>query len=147
MAGPILTVVPGMGDNVLIFAFVVIVIGGLGSVEGAFIAAIMVGVIDTLGRSFSSRCLPSFLDRNAADNAAPAVASMLIYILMATVLFLRPQGLFPTQKPLIMDNPAVRSCSLVLLGVLALPPLLFAAIGEPFYLGVVTRMMISALRR
>ena len=98
MAGPILSVVPGMGDSVLILAFVVIVIGGLGSVQGAFIAAIMVGVIDTLGRSFLKPIFASFLDRSAADNAAPAVASMLIYILMAAVLFLRPQGLFPPKS-------------------------------------------------
>lgn len=98
MAGPILSVVPGMGDSVLILAFVVIVIGGLGSVEGAFIAAIMVGVIDTLGRSFLKPVFASFLDRSAADNAAPAVASMLIYVLMAAVLFLRPQGLFPPKS-------------------------------------------------
>jgi branched-chain amino acid transport system permease protein len=95
MAGPIFTVIPGMGDNVLILAFVVIVIGGLGSVEGAFIAAILIGLIDTLGRAFLRPIFATFLERTAADNSAPAVASMLIYILMAAVLFFRPQGLFP----------------------------------------------------
>jgi branched-chain amino acid transport system permease protein len=98
MAGPIFTVTPGMGDNVLILAFVVIVIGGLGSINGAFAAALIVGLIDTLGRSFLKPLFASFLDRTAADNSAPAVASMLIYILMALVLFLRPQGLFPPPK-------------------------------------------------
>jgi branched-chain amino acid transport system permease protein len=98
MAGPIFTVIPGMGDNILILAFVVIVIGGLGSVHGAFIAAILVGLIDTLGRSFLKPIFASFLERTAADNSAPAVASMLIYILMAAVLFFRPQGLFPPQS-------------------------------------------------
>jgi branched-subunit amino acid ABC-type transport system permease component len=97
MAGPIFTVIPGMGDNVLILAFVVIVIGGLGSVHGAFVAAIGVGLIDTLGRSFLKPLFATFLDRTAADNSAPAVASMLIYVLMALVLFFRPQGLFPPQ--------------------------------------------------
>jgi branched-subunit amino acid ABC-type transport system permease component len=97
MAGPIFTVIPGMGDNVLILAFVVIVIGGLGSVHGAFVAAIGVGLIDTLGRSFLKPVFATFLDRTAADNSAPAVASMLIYVLMALVLFFRPQGLFPPQ--------------------------------------------------
>ncbi|HVO15815.1 MAG TPA: branched-chain amino acid ABC transporter permease [Alphaproteobacteria bacterium] len=98
MAGPIFTVIPGMGDNVLILAFVVIVIGGLGSINGAFVGALLVGLIDTLGRSFLKPLFASFLDRTAADNSAPAVASMLIYILMALVLFLRPQGLFPPPK-------------------------------------------------
>jgi branched-chain amino acid transport system permease protein len=97
MAGPILTVIPGMGDNVLILAFVVIVIGGLGSVHGAFVAALIVGLIDTLGRSFLKPLFATFLDRSAADNSAPAIASMLIYVLMALVLFFRPQGLFPPQ--------------------------------------------------
>jgi branched-subunit amino acid ABC-type transport system permease component len=97
MAGPIFTVIPGMGDNVLILAFVVIVIGGLGSVHGAFVAALGVGLIDTLGRSFLKPVFATFLDRTAADNSAPAIASMLIYVLMALVLFFRPQGLFPPQ--------------------------------------------------
>jgi branched-chain amino acid transport system permease protein len=98
LAGPIFTVSPGMGDNVLILAFVVIVIGGLGSIHGAFVAAILVGLIDTLGRSFLKPVFATFLDRTGADNSAPAVASMLIYILMAAVLFFRPQGLFPPQS-------------------------------------------------
>jgi branched-chain amino acid transport system permease protein len=98
MAGPVFTIVPGMGDNVLILAFVVIVIGGLGSVHGAFVAAILIGLIDTLGRSFLKPAFASFLERTAADNSAPAVASMLIYIVMALVLFFRPQGLFPPQR-------------------------------------------------
>jgi branched-chain amino acid transport system permease protein len=98
MAGPVFTIVPGMGDNVLILAFVVIVIGGLGSVHGAFVAAILIGLIDTLGRSFLKPVFASFLERTAADNSAPAVASMLIYIVMAVVLFFRPQGLFPPQR-------------------------------------------------
>jgi branched-chain amino acid transport system permease protein len=87
-----------MGDNVLILAFVVIVIGGVGSVHGAFIAALLVGLIDTLGRSFLKPIFASFLDRAAADNSAPAVASMLIYVLMAAVLLVRPRGLFPPQS-------------------------------------------------
>jgi branched-chain amino acid transport system permease protein len=98
MAGPVFTIIPGMGDNVLILAFVVIVIGGLGSVHGAFLAAILIGLIDTFGRSFLKPVFASFLERTAADNSAPAVASMLIYIVMALVLFFRPQGLFPPQR-------------------------------------------------
>lgn len=98
MAGPIFTVIPGMGDNVLILAFVVIVVGGLGSVEGAFCAALLIGLIDTLGRSFLKPLFALFLERAAADNSAPAIASMLIYILMAVILFFRPQGLFPPKS-------------------------------------------------
>jgi branched-chain amino acid transport system permease protein len=94
MAGPIFVVAPGMGDNVLILAFVVIVIGGIGSVRGAFVAALLVGLIDTIGRAFLRPVLATILERTAADNAAPALASMLIYIVMATVLFFRPRGLF-----------------------------------------------------
>jgi len=78
MAGPILSIEIGMGESILILAFVVIVIGGIGSVRGAFVAALVVGVADTFGRVL----LP------------PALASMVIYILMAAVLFWRPQGLF-----------------------------------------------------
>jgi branched-chain amino acid transport system permease protein len=94
MAGPIFAVAPGMGDNVLILAFVVIVIGGIGSIRGAFVAALLVGLIDTMGRAFLRPVLATILERTVADNAAPALASMLIYMVMVTVLFFRPQGLF-----------------------------------------------------
>ncbi|MEE8517138.1 MAG: branched-chain amino acid ABC transporter permease [Alphaproteobacteria bacterium] len=97
MAAPILSVAIGMGEEILILAFVVIVIGGIGSIQGAFVAAIVIGVIDTLGRSFLDDLFKLFLPANAAETAAPAVASMLIYILMAAVLFFRPQGLFPAR--------------------------------------------------
>ena len=92
---PIQTVFVGMGEDVLILAFVVIVIGGIGSIRGAFIAAILAGVIDTLGRSFLDVALLVFLSPNAAESAGPALSSMLIYVLMAAILFFRPQGLFP----------------------------------------------------
>lgn len=95
MAGPIFTVESGMGEPVLILAFVVIVIGGIGSIRGAFIAALLVGIVDTMGRAFLRPLLATFMAPAAADSAGPALASMLIYILMATVLFFRPQGLFP----------------------------------------------------
>ncbi len=97
MAAPILSVAIGMGEEILILAFVVIVIGGIGSIQGAFVAAIVIGVIDTLGRSFLDDAFKLFLPANAAETAAPAVASMLIYILMAAVLFFRPRGLFPAR--------------------------------------------------
>ena len=95
MAGPIFTVESGMGEPVLILAFVVIVIGGIGSIRGAFVAALLVGIVDTMGRAFLRPLFAIFMAPAAADNAGPAIASMLIYILMATVLFVRPQGLFP----------------------------------------------------
>lgn len=95
MAGPIFSVEPSMGDHVLILAFVVIVIGGIGSIRGAFVAALLVGLVDTLGRSFATDFFRLFLDPSAANAVGPAVSSMLIYILMAAVLFFRPAGLFP----------------------------------------------------
>jgi branched-chain amino acid transport system permease protein len=95
MAGPIFTVESGMGESVLILAFVVIVIGGIGSLRGAFVAALLVGLVDTMGRSFLQPLLATIVAPAAAQSAGPALASMLIYILMATVLFIRPQGLFP----------------------------------------------------
>ncbi|MFI4988360.1 MAG: branched-chain amino acid ABC transporter permease [Alphaproteobacteria bacterium] len=95
MAGPIFTVESGMGEGVLILAFVVIVIGGIGSIRGAFVASLLVGIVDTMGRAFLRPLLATFMAPAAADNTGPALASMLIYILMATVLFFRPQGLFP----------------------------------------------------
>ncbi len=95
MAAPILTVEIGMGEGILILAFVVIVIGGIGSIRGAFLAAIIVGLIDTVGRSFLPDLLDLFLSEIAASTAAPALSSMLIYVLMAVILTFRPQGLFP----------------------------------------------------
>ena len=98
MVAPILAVEPNMGDNLLILAFVVIVIGGIGSVRGAFIAALLVGLVDTLGRSFASDILRTVLSSSAANQAGPALASMLTYVLMAAVLFFRPAGLFPVRR-------------------------------------------------
>ena len=96
MQAPILTVQVGMGENILILAFVVIIIGGIGSIRGAFVAAILVGLIDTVGRAFIPDLLRSFLSTNAASSAGPAMSSMLIYMLMAGILVVRPEGLFPT---------------------------------------------------
>jgi branched-chain amino acid transport system permease protein len=95
MAGPILSVQPGMGEPVLILTLVVIIIGGIGSIRGAFVAALIVGIVDTVGRVFLPILLREFLDRSLANAAGPAIASMLIYLLMAAVLVVRPQGLFP----------------------------------------------------
>ena len=88
----------GMGEDILILAFVVIVIGGIGSIRGAFIAAIVAGVIDTMGRAFLDVLLLALLPANAGEAAGPALSSMLIYFLMAVVLIFRPQGLFPARN-------------------------------------------------
>jgi branched-chain amino acid transport system permease protein len=84
-----------MGENILILAFVVIIIGGIGSIRGAFIAAILVGLIDTVGRAVIPDLLKVILSPTAASTAGPALSSMLIYLLMAIVLVVRPSGLFP----------------------------------------------------
>lgn len=97
MIAPILSVEPGMGDTILILAFVVIVIGGIGSIRGAFIAALLIGLVDTLGRSFSVDILRIFVEPTTARTVGPAFASMLIYLLMALVLYFRPTGLFPAR--------------------------------------------------
>jgi branched-chain amino acid transport system permease protein len=95
MSAPILAVEAGMGESILIETFVVIVIGGLGSIRGAFLGALLVGLVDTLGRAFLPTLLRLFLPAAAADGAGASLASMGIYILMAVVLLWRPRGLFP----------------------------------------------------
>jgi branched-chain amino acid transport system permease protein len=95
MQAPIQTVQIGMGENILILAFVVIIIGGIGSIRGAFIAAITVGLIDTIGRAFLPDLLRLVLSSRSASTVAPALSSMLIYLVMAIVLVARPAGLFP----------------------------------------------------
>jgi branched-chain amino acid transport system permease protein len=97
MVAPILSVDPGMGDTVLILAFVVIVIGGIGSIRGAFLAALLIGLVDTLGRSFSVDILRLVMGPSSARTVGPALASMSIYLLMAVVLYIRPRGLFPAK--------------------------------------------------
>lgn len=98
MVAPILSVEPGMGDNLLILTFVVIVIGGIGSIRGAFVAALLVGLIDTLGRAFGPQLLRLMMEPAAANQTGRSLAPMLIYILMASVLFFRPSGLFPVKR-------------------------------------------------
>jgi branched-chain amino acid transport system permease protein len=97
MQAPILTVQIGMGENILILAFVVIIIGGIGSIRGAFLAALLIGLVDTLGRSFSVDILRLIMGPSPARTVGPAFASMLIYLLMAVVLYVRPSGLFPAK--------------------------------------------------
>jgi len=94
MAAPLSSVKIGMGDDILILAFVIIVIGGIGSIKGAFVAAMVVGQIDIIGRAFLPDLLKSFLTPSAASAAAPAISQVLVYIVMAGVLVWRPTGLF-----------------------------------------------------
>jgi len=98
LAGPIYNVQPGMGELILIQVFVVIVIGGIGSIRGALLGAIIVGIVDTLGRAFLKPLLGHVISPPAAESAGPALASMLIYLLMAVVLALRPAGLFGSRS-------------------------------------------------
>lgn len=98
MVLPIVSAEPQMGDTVLILTFVVIVIGGIGSVRGAFIAALLVGLVDTLGRSFGPILLRLVIEPDAASQAGRVLAPMLIYILMALVLAIRPAGMFPVRR-------------------------------------------------
>ena len=94
LVGAIQSVQVGMGEPVLILAFVVIVIGGIGSIKGALVGAILLGLVDTLGRTLLPVAFGVFLDPSAATSVGSAVASMAIYILMAGVLVLRPTGLY-----------------------------------------------------
>ena len=95
MAGPILAVQVGMGESVLILTFVVIVIGGLGSVRGALVGALLVGMVDTMARALLPTLLRAVMPPSQADGVGASLASMTIYILMAAVLAWKPRGLFP----------------------------------------------------
>jgi len=95
MIAPITEASIGMGNEIIIIAFVVVIVGGIGSIRGAFVAALLIGLIDTMGRSFLDMGLKLVIDVQAAETSAPALSAMLIYILMAAVLAFRPQGLFP----------------------------------------------------
>lgn len=98
MAGPVFAVAPGIGDTVLVLAFVVIVIGGIGSIRGAFVGALLVGLLDTLGRAMLPDLLRLVMSAPAARQTGASLASMLVYIVMAAVLCVRPAGLFPAHR-------------------------------------------------
>jgi branched-chain amino acid transport system permease protein len=97
MLGPLLAVQVGMGESILILAFVVIVIGGIGSIRGALVGSLLVGLVDTLGRAALPSLLREVLSPEVASSLGPALASILIYVLMAAILFWRPEGLFPAR--------------------------------------------------
>jgi branched-chain amino acid transport system permease protein len=94
MLGPLLAVQVGMGESILILAFVVIVIGGIGSIWGAFVGSLLVGFVDTFGRTLLPHLFREIFPPQVAATAGPAAASIMVYLLMAVVLFIRPQGLF-----------------------------------------------------
>jgi branched-chain amino acid transport system permease protein len=94
MAGPVLAVQVGMGEQILLATFVVVVIGGVGSIKGAFVAGIVLGVLDTMLRAFLPTLLRFVMPASEADGVGIALASMGIYLLMAIVLLVRPKGLF-----------------------------------------------------
>lgn len=98
MVGPVLSVQPGMGDSILIMTLVVIVIGGIGSIRGAFLGAIVVGLVDTLGRTVAPGALRAFLPPELASTLGAAVSTLAVYVLMVVVLALKPEGLFPVGK-------------------------------------------------
>ena len=97
LLAPLLAVQVGMGESILILAFVVIVIGGIGSIRGALVGSLLVGMVDTVGRAFMPIAFGWFLPPQFASAAGPAIASVAVYLLMAVVLFFRPQGLFPAR--------------------------------------------------
>ncbi len=98
LLGPLLAVQVGMGENILILAFVVVVIGGIGSIRGALVGALLVGAIDTLGRTLLQDLFRAFLPPQWASAAGPAFASVAVYVFMAVVLAIKPQGLFPARS-------------------------------------------------
>lgn len=91
---PLMSVQVGMGEEVLILAFVVVVVGGVGSIRGAFIAALLVGMVDSMGRAWLPGLLGRVFSAQIASDLGPALASMSVYLLMAVVLMVKPMGLF-----------------------------------------------------
>ena len=95
LIAPITEASIGMGNDIIITAFVVVIVGGIGSVKGAFYASLLLGLMDTLSRSYLDDLMKLVMSGDAAETAAPAISAMLIYILMAAILAFKPQGLFP----------------------------------------------------
>ena len=97
MLGPVTAIQAGMGEQILILVLVCIVIGGIGSIRGAFVGALLVGFVDTAGRAFLPTLLKTFYSPAVASSVGPTLAALSIYILMAVVLVFRPAGLFPAR--------------------------------------------------
>jgi branched-chain amino acid transport system permease protein len=162
-AAPILTVYAGVGDEILILSLVVIVIGGLGSVRGAFVGAMLVGVADTLGRAYFRQAMVTFLPPSDADAIVPALTSMLVYGLMALVLFFKPSGLLPAaganQSRVMQVVPLtvaqgqpdrqsapwragfIASAAVLLFAF----PMIATWAGNPFWMDVVVRILIFSI--
>ena len=98
LTAPLLTVQSGMGNDILVLAFVVVVVGGMGSMRGALAASLALGILDTAGRALLPELLAAVLSPAAAAAAAPALSSMLVYAAMAAFLWARPDGLFPAPR-------------------------------------------------
>ena len=161
MIAPILSVDPGMGDTILILAFVVIVIGGIGSIRGAFLAALLIGLVDTLGRSFSVDILRLVMGPSPARTVGPAIASMLIYLLMAVVLYIRPSGLFPAKgvevpptlslsasrapQSALTTRPGLEALPIGIFLVFAVLPVVAPLAGGEHLLSLGSRVMIFAI--
>lgn len=97
LLGPITAVQIGMGEEVLILVLVCIVIGGIGSIRGAFVGALLVGMVDTAGRAFLPTLLREVFSPAVASSVGPTLAAISIYVLMAVVLVFKPSGLFPAR--------------------------------------------------
>lgn len=95
LLGPILAVQIGMGEQILILTFVAIVLGGLGSIRGAFVGALLVGLVDTLGRAYLPSVFHAVAGPDVAASLGNGLAAVAIYVLMAIVLIWKPRGLFP----------------------------------------------------
>ncbi|MGA1108775.1 MAG: branched-chain amino acid ABC transporter permease [Pseudomonadales bacterium] len=95
LIAPITEATIGMGNDIIIIAFVVVIVGGIGSIKGAFYAALIIGVMDSMSRSYVDDFLKLLMEPQFAETAAPAISAMLVYILMAAVLAFKPSGLFP----------------------------------------------------
>jgi branched-chain amino acid transport system permease protein len=141
LTGPIQSVQVGMGEPVLILAFVVIVIGGIGSVRGAFVGSMLVGLVDTLGRAL--------LPKAFGYTVGPALASMAIFVLMSVMLYFRPTGLFPVASsqvshPIPAPRPISRTLTIIAIAVVIAAALLPLS-GETFYTRVLTRALAMGL--
>jgi branched-chain amino acid transport system permease protein len=141
LTGPIQSVQVGMGEPVLILAFVVIVIGGIGSVRGAFVGSMLVGLVDTLGRALLPKAL--------GYTVGPALASMAIFVLMSVMLYFRPTGLFPVASsqvshPIPAPRPISRTLTIIAIAVVIAAALLPLS-GETFYTRVLTRALAMGL--
>jgi len=97
LMGPLSAVQNGMGETIMIPALIVIVIGGIGSVRGALVGALLVGTVETIGRAFAPALLKQFMPPALVADTAPALAGMTMYLLMVAVLFFKPRGLFPAR--------------------------------------------------